>query len=161
MYGASILLFAAVIGIANATPGPTIATFVARILTMGPARNLGFAIALVPGDVLWLAAAVFGLATVAREAHEVMVVLKYAGAAYILYLAYRMWTAPAVDLSQASGSRRMRLGSLRAASRWRSAIPRPCCSISNLVPLTTISTGSSQSCRCCSSSSTAWCWQST
>jgi threonine/homoserine/homoserine lactone efflux protein len=66
---ASTLLFATVIAIASATPGPTIVTFIARILAMGPARNVGFAVGLVLGDVLWLAAAVFGLAALAREAH--------------------------------------------------------------------------------------------
>ncbi len=141
----SILLFAAVIGIANATPGPTIATFVARILAMGPGRNVGFAIGLVLGDVLWLAAAVFGLATLAREAHEVMVVLKYAGAAYILYLAYRMWTAPAIDLPHGSGRRRTRLGSVAGGLAMAISNPKTMlfylALLPNLVPLTTISTG--------------------
>ena len=93
----SILLFVAAIGIANATPGPTIATFLARLISMGASQNVGFAIGLVLGDVLWMAAAVFGLAALAAEAHAIMVVLKYLGAAYILYLAYRMWTAPAAE----------------------------------------------------------------
>jgi threonine/homoserine/homoserine lactone efflux protein len=106
----SILLFAAALGIAIATPGPTIATLVARVLTMGPARNIGFAIGLVLGDVVWLAAAVFGLGAVAAEAHEVMVVLKYLGAAYLVYLAYRMWTAPMADAMPEESAPKLRLG---------------------------------------------------
>ena len=66
----STLLFAAIIAVANATPGPTILTLIARVLGMGPARNVGFAIGLVLGDVLWLAAAVFGLAALATQAHQ-------------------------------------------------------------------------------------------
>jgi threonine/homoserine/homoserine lactone efflux protein len=107
----SILLFAAVVAIANA-PGPTILTLIARILSMGPARNIGFAIGLVLGDVLWLATAVFGLAALAREAHEIMVVLKYAGAAYLIYLAYKMWTAPVADPMQGASGGKLRLGSI-------------------------------------------------
>jgi threonine/homoserine/homoserine lactone efflux protein len=37
----SILLFAAALGIAIATPGPTIATLVARVLTMGRRATSG------------------------------------------------------------------------------------------------------------------------
>ncbi len=35
-----------------------------------------------------------GLAVVGQTFHAVLLVLKYAGAAYLLYLAWRMWTAP-------------------------------------------------------------------
>lgn len=59
------------------------------------------------GDVVWLAA-VFGLATVAEQAHEVMVALKYVGAAYLVYLAYK--TAPAAGPAQAAPDRKQRLG---------------------------------------------------
>jgi len=143
----SILLFAAVIAIANATPGPTILTLIARVLSMGPARNIGFAIGLVLGDVLWLATAVFGLAALAREAHEVMVVLKYAGAAYLIYLAYRMWTAPIADPVQDDGGRKLRPGSIAGsiAGGLAMAISNPktmlfyLALLPNLVPLTTIS----------------------
>ena len=139
----SILLFAAAIGIANATPGPTIATLVARLLGMGARRNVGFAIGLVLGDVLWLAAAVFGLATLAQEAHDVMVVLKYAGAAYIVYLAYKMWTAPVTPLAQDAGDRRIGLGSIAGGLAMAISNPKTMlfylALLPNLVPLTTIS----------------------
>lgn len=138
----STLLFAAAIGIANATPGPTIATFVARILSMGPARNIGFAIGLVLGDILWLAAAVFGLAALAAEAHEIMVVLKYAGAAYIVYLAYKMWTAPAVSPAQGAGDKKLRLGSIAGGLSMAISNPKTMlfylALLPNLVPLASI-----------------------
>jgi len=138
----STLLFVAALAIAIATPGPTIATLIARVLTMGPARNIGFAIGLVLGDVLWLAAAVFGLAAVAREAHEIMVVLKYLGAAYLIYLAYRMWTAPAVDPTQGAGDRRLPLGSIMGGIAMAISNPKTMlfylALLPNLVPLSHI-----------------------
>src|SRR5687767_10239415 len=106
----AILLFAAVLAVATATPGPTIAVLIARVLTLGPARNIGFAIGLVLGDVVWLAAVVFGLAALAEQAHGVMVLLKYLGAGYLVYLACRMWTAPAASPAQAAPDRKQRLG---------------------------------------------------
>jgi threonine/homoserine/homoserine lactone efflux protein len=54
----------------------------------------------------------------AQTAHAVFLVVKYAGAAYLLYLAYRMWsTAPQVapeqaELPKAERSSRLFLGSL-------------------------------------------------
>ncbi len=45
--------------------------------------------------MVWLTFAVLGLAALAQAFHEVFLVVKYAGAAYLLYLAYKLWTAPA------------------------------------------------------------------
>lgn len=90
----SMLAFAAIIAVATATPGPTVVTLVARVLATGRSGNLAFALGLIVGDVFWLACAVFGIAAIAVHLHDVMVVLKFLGAAYLLYLAYRLWTAP-------------------------------------------------------------------
>ena len=60
----------------------------------GPDGAPAFAAGLILGDLVWLAVATLGLAVVAQTFHEVFLVIKYAGAAYLLYLAYRMWTAP-------------------------------------------------------------------
>ena len=49
------------------------------------------------GDVVWLTFAILGLAALAQAFHEVFLVIKYAGAAYLLYLAYKIWTAPRRD----------------------------------------------------------------
>jgi threonine/homoserine/homoserine lactone efflux protein len=90
-----LLAFTLAITIAGATPGPTIITLVARVLAGGRANNIAFAVGLVIGDIVWLAAAVFGVAALATYAHEVMTVLRYLGAAYLALMAYKMWTAPA------------------------------------------------------------------
>lgn len=139
----AILLFAAVLAVAIATPGPTVAVLVARVLTLGPARNIGFAVGLVLGDVVWLTAAVFGLAALAEQAHEIMVVLKYLGAGYLLYLAYRMWIAPAASPMQAAPARRQRLGSVIGGIAMAISNPKTMlfylALLPNLVPLADIS----------------------
>ena len=48
------------------------------------------------GDVVWLTFAILGLAVVAQTFQGVFLVIKYAGAAYLLYLAWKLWTAPVV-----------------------------------------------------------------
>jgi threonine/homoserine/homoserine lactone efflux protein len=101
-----LLAFTLAIAIAGATPGPTIVTLVARVLAGGRANNVAFAVGLVIGDIAWLAAAVFGVAALATYAHEVMVVLRYLGAVYLIFMAYKMWTAPVETGPGATGPRR-------------------------------------------------------
>lgn len=91
---AGLVLFATALFIAAATPGPGIAAIVARVLGRGPQGAVAFTAGVAIGDVVWLAFAVVGLAALAQAFHAVFVVIKYAGAAYLLFLAYKIWTAP-------------------------------------------------------------------
>ena len=47
------------------------------------------------GEAIWLTCAVFGLAVLAETFHAAFVALKWAGIAYLLFLAWKMWRAPA------------------------------------------------------------------
>jgi threonine/homoserine/homoserine lactone efflux protein len=88
-------LFCLVYLLATATPGPGIGAIVARVI----ARNtpgIGFFIAgFVVGDLVWFAFAATGMAVLAQTAHVLFTVIKYAGALYLLFLALRLWRAPA------------------------------------------------------------------
>jgi threonine/homoserine/homoserine lactone efflux protein len=90
--------FCAVYLLAVATPGPGVAAVLTRSLAHGmrgaPAFIAGFWI----GDLLWFAGAAAGLAALAQTAQTAFLVVRYAGAAYLLYLALRLWTAPAKPL---------------------------------------------------------------
>lgn len=88
-------LFAAALLINAGSPGPSIAALVARVISGGLKSVLPFLMAMWIGESLWLAAAVLGLGVVAAKFYLVFSVIKYAGVAYLLYLAWRMWTAPA------------------------------------------------------------------
>jgi threonine/homoserine/homoserine lactone efflux protein len=90
-----LLVFATALAVAAASPGPTITALVARVLARGTSGALAFILGLLIGEVLWLTAAVLGLAFVAKTFALAFLILKYAGAAYLLFLAWRMWTAPA------------------------------------------------------------------
>src|ERR671935_31441 len=91
---AALVLFACTLLVAAASPGPGIAALVARVIGRGAEGASAFAAGLILGDLVWLAVAILGLAVVAQTFHEVFLVIKYVGAAYLVYLAYRMWTAP-------------------------------------------------------------------
>ena len=58
------------------------------------------------GEALWLTLAVYGLAALAQALHGAFLVVKYLGAAYLLYLAWRMWSAPSRRQRQARRSAR-------------------------------------------------------
>lgn len=84
-----------------ATPGPTITALLARVIARGVPGILPFCAGLVVGDVIWLGAAVFGLSVLAQTAQPVFAALKWAGVGSLLFLAWRLWTAPAVAPSNA------------------------------------------------------------
>ncbi|MBP0594407.1 LysE family translocator [Paraburkholderia sp. LEh10] len=89
-----LLVFALALIVAAGSPGPSIAALVARVLTNGFRDVLPFLAAMWLGEALWLTCAVAGLAVVAHAFALVFIALKFAGVAYLLYLAWKMWFAP-------------------------------------------------------------------
>lgn len=92
----SLLIFAAALFIAAGSPGPSVAALVARVIAKGHRDVLPFLAAMWIGEAIWLSMAVFGLAFVAQTFHFAFMVLKWAGVAYLAYLAWKMWTAPVI-----------------------------------------------------------------
>ena len=92
LYG--LLIFSSVYLLAVATPGPGVAAVIARSLARGTQGAIAFIAGFLIGDLIWFAVAATGLAALAQTARLVFVVIKYAGALYLLYLAYRLWSAP-------------------------------------------------------------------
>lgn len=90
-----LLVFCAIYLLAVATPGPGVAAVIARSLARGTRGAPAFIAGFLIGDLVWFTFAVTGLAALAQTAQVVFVAVKYAGAAYLLYLAYRLWTASA------------------------------------------------------------------
>ena len=105
---AALLIFTGALLVGAVSPGPGVIALIARVIGSGRAGVVPFIAGLILGDLLWLAAAILGLAVVARTFHEAFGAVKFGGAAYLLYLAYRMWTAPAEAAIIAGTSRRDR-----------------------------------------------------
>jgi len=91
---AGIVVFAIALLVAAVSPGPGIAAIVARVLGRGPNGAVAFTAGMAIGDVVWLSCAIVGLAALAQSFYGVFVVIKWAGIAYLVYLAWRLWTAP-------------------------------------------------------------------
>ena len=101
MDAGALLAFAVVLAVACASPGPTTAALVARVLGRGTTGAPAFCAGLLASDVAWLTAAVLGLAVLAETVQPVFVAIKYLGATYLLFLAWKLWSAPAVPLAAA------------------------------------------------------------
>ncbi|RCS24622.1 LysE family translocator [Phyllobacterium salinisoli] len=91
---ASLFIFAGALLVAAGSPGPSIGALVARVISRGYRDVLPFLFAMWIGEAIWLSLAVWGLAVVAQTFHLVFTIIKYVGVAYLLFLAWKMWTAP-------------------------------------------------------------------
>ncbi len=87
----SFLTFSIVLLVAVISPGPAIAALVARILSRGTDGIAAFCAGLVLGDLIWLSCAMFGLAALAALFQPIFLIVKYLGAAYLLFLAVKLW----------------------------------------------------------------------
>ena len=115
LYG--LAAFALVYALAVATPGPGVAAVLARAIGHGAQGAAAFIAGFLVGDLLWLTCAVSGLAVLAKSAYGVFVAVRYLGAAYLFYLAWRLWRAAPGTLMRPKGAQgerswRLFLGSL-------------------------------------------------
>ncbi|HUA89015.1 MAG TPA: LysE family translocator [Steroidobacteraceae bacterium] len=100
-----LLVFVLIYALAVATPGPGIAAVIARALGRGSRGAPAFIGGFVAGDLVWFTLAAFGLAVLAQRAHALFVAVRFAGAAYLLYLAWRLWRAPPGSFTAAAAAR--------------------------------------------------------
>ena len=92
------LIYCGVYAIALAVPGPGVIAIVARALGSGFRATVPAAFGTAVGDWVLMTLAVFGLALVAKAMGPLFLVVKLAGAGYLIYLGYRYWTAKVSDL---------------------------------------------------------------
>jgi threonine/homoserine/homoserine lactone efflux protein len=89
----ALFAYAAALFIAAAIPGPGITAIVARALGSNFRETFFMGLGLVLGDMTYLTAVILGLAFVAQTFTEVFIIIKIAGALYLGYIAYKLWTA--------------------------------------------------------------------
>ncbi len=92
----TLLAFAAAFFVFAASPGPDNMTIVARTITHGAASGIAYGAGTVAGILIFLTLAAFGLSILAAEMGTVMAVLRYGGAAYLIWMGYKLWTAEPV-----------------------------------------------------------------
>lgn len=97
--------FAVALAIAAAIPGPGIAALVGRALATGFWPTMPMVLGLMAGDLTYLTFAVFGLAIIAQGLGTLFVIIKWAGIAYLAYLAWSFWHAESRSLAAAPAVR--------------------------------------------------------
>ncbi len=74
-----------------ASPGPGVFATVARAMAFGLRSTLPFILGIALGDLVYLLFAIFGLAFIATVMGEAFVVIRWAGAAYLVFLGINAW----------------------------------------------------------------------
>jgi threonine/homoserine/homoserine lactone efflux protein len=72
-------------------PGPGITALVARALGTSFSESLAMAVGISLGDLVFLTAVILGLSVIAQAFGFVFLVIKYVGAAYLVWMAYKIW----------------------------------------------------------------------
>lgn len=69
------------------------------MLARGTRGIPAFVAGCIAGSLTWFTVAATGLAALAGTLSGVLVAIRYLGAAYLLYLAWKLWTAPGRDVA--------------------------------------------------------------
>ncbi|SER97549.1 LysE family translocator [Rhizobium sp. NFR03] len=111
MDAVTLLAFALTFFVFAASPGPDNMTIVLRTISHGPASGLAYGAGTVFGILVFLSLAAFGLSVLASEMGTLMTALRFAGAAYLVWMGIRLWTAvPVLPEMQALSDRGSLLG---------------------------------------------------
>jgi len=89
---AAISFFIAIF-IFGITPGPGIFALLGKALTTGVKDCVPLSLGMTISDIVYLILATFGLAAIAENYSGLFLAIRLLGAAYLIYLGYKMWTA--------------------------------------------------------------------
>ncbi|WLR92780.1 LysE family translocator [Shinella zoogloeoides] len=89
---AVLLAYAGALFIAAIIPGPGVTAIVARALGSGFRPTFFMGLGLILGDMVYLTAVILGLAFIAQTFTTTFMLIKFAGALYLVYIAWKLWT---------------------------------------------------------------------
>ena len=145
----SLGVFAATVFVVNATPGVDMMFVATRTLRHGVAGGIAAALGVVAGCVVHTLVAAFGLAALLAASGAAFALVKWAGAAYLLWLAIGMLREGASAAAERFRGRRRGRDARRGARRRSRR-----CFARGSSPTSSTPRSRSSSSRCCRSSST-------
>jgi len=101
MTAESALAFAIGMFFLALSPGPGLATILSRALASGPRAGLAVTAGLVVADFAFIAIAMTGLTAIAATLGPLFQIVKYAGAAYLVWLGWRAFRSKGATLAVA------------------------------------------------------------
>lgn len=84
------------------TPGPGIFAILAQAMVRGAKSCLPLILGMVSADLVYLSFACLGLAAIAENFSSLFTVIRFVGAAYLIYLGIKMFKAPLPDTQNES-----------------------------------------------------------
>lgn len=125
-----VLWFAGALAVAASVPGPAVMATIGHVLTRGKPGALAFCLGLLLGDLLWLWTATLGLGAAVNVVGPLLRWGELAGAAYLLFLAWKMWrTSPVAPTAQPLARRTvlsaflLQLGNPKAVLFYAALVP--------------------------------------
>ncbi len=97
MTSQELLTFSGALFLMVIAPGPGVLACVSRALASGFKMAAFVAVGIMVGDIFFLLMAITGLSVIAEHLGSLFSVIRYLGAAYLIWLGFRTWTAK-VDL---------------------------------------------------------------
>ena len=116
-----LTIFALVFTASAAIPGPDTMTIFGRALSGGRSSAVPFALGVVLGKLTLLTLVMLGLAALAQALGPLFTILKFAGAAYLIWTGIRLWRSSAEVEARA----------LKKKVTWRDALTGYALSVSN------------------------------
>ncbi len=89
-FESGLAFFIAII-IFSITPGPGVFALLARALSQGAGACTSLALGMAISDIVYLVLATLGLAVVAENWGVLFTIIRFIGAAYLIYLGWKMW----------------------------------------------------------------------
>jgi threonine/homoserine/homoserine lactone efflux protein len=108
----TLLLFSAACAALTATPGPDMLLIASRSATQGKASGFATLAGIQAGTYCHALAAAFGLSQLFLAVPLAYDAVRYAGAAYLLYLAWKAFRSPGTSLATTTGLRRYSVASV-------------------------------------------------
>ncbi|WP_343302638.1 LysE family translocator [Mesorhizobium retamae] len=94
---ADFLAYSTAVVLAAMTPGPAMFAVITNGVSRGFARAFTAGLGVAAGDAVLVTMALLGLVTLVQTFEWIFLVLKYAGAAYLIYLGVKMWRSAAAQ----------------------------------------------------------------
>ena len=98
-----LVAFAVALAVAVAVPGPGIFAVVSCAIGRGFRESLALIGGMVIGDLIYFTLAVLGLAALAHTMGEFFIVVKLAGAGYLIWLGVKLWRSPPAAMAAPEG----------------------------------------------------------
>ncbi|TPM42040.1 LysE family translocator [Mesorhizobium sp. B2-3-4] len=96
----AFLAYCAAVTLAAATPGPAMFAVITNGVSRGFLRAFMAGVGVAAGDAVLVTLALLGLVALAQTFEWIFLLLKYAGAAYLIFLGVRMWRASAAQSNE-------------------------------------------------------------